>query len=286
MSVFFLRNAYVTIFPAGSSNGIKIGGNKLNPFKIKFEVEKWSNTGEGSTGKIDLYNISDTNIANIRTQGTTVRLNAGYGDDTPMLCFGTAYVAPTRLEGSDHVTSIEIIEAGLAFDQTTVSLNLGPNSTNQQAMTIILNQLYAAGIVKGLVQSLPQLTFNKGLHFSGMAKNILYRLCHQVNYTFAISNGVIDVVPRSVGTNNQVFLLSPTSGLIGIPTPNVESIGDFSMYEFKSLLNARLSPTNLIKVQSKYVKNGFYQIFSIKHTGDTLEGSDYCTKIQAFYVKT
>jgi hypothetical protein len=285
MPPFFLRNAYITIYPANQTKGIQVGGDPLNPNRIHFDVEKWSNSGEGSTCKIDVYNLSPSQIANLRVQSTVVTLNAGYGANPPALAKGTVYVAPMRLSGSDQVITLDMIEGGLALDTTTVSINLGPNSTNQQAMAIILAQLYNAGLVKGNVLPLPQQTFNNGLHFSGMAKTILARLCHTQNYTFSISSGIIDVVPRNFTAGNPVFLLSPGSGLIDIPTPNIESDGGFTMFEFKSLLNPLLTVNGIVKVQSKYVNNGFYKIFSAKHSGDTLEGADYYTKIQAYNVQ-
>ena len=284
MGALFLRNAYVTIYPSGQSNGIQIGGDVLNPNRIHFDVEKWSNSGAGSNCKIDLYNLSPNLIAALRVQSTIVTLNAGYGPKPPQLATGTVYVAPMKLSGSDQVISLDMIESGLALDTVAVSINLGPNSTNQQAVNIILDALYGAGIAAGDVQQLPQQTFNKGIHYSGMAKTLLMRLCHQQNYTFSISNGFIDIVPRNMATQKFCFLLSPDSGLIDIPTPNIESDGGFAMFEFKSLLNPVLSVNSLVKIKSKYVKNGYYQIFSAKHTGDTLEGSDYCTKLQAYFV--
>lgn len=286
MSRLFQRNAYITIYQRGSTSGVQIGGNPLNPFRLKFKVEKYDSSGMGGSAQIDAYNLSPSTLAIIRKSGVQIRLNAGYDKDTPVLAFGNCYQAITKLVGSDQVTTIDTIELGFMLDQCTVNINLGANSTNQQALQIILKQLYAFGAVAGAVTSFsPVITYQKGIHFSGMARTILARLCRQVGYTFSISNGDINVVPRGTGTGKTAFVLSPTTGLIGIPTPSIESeVGNFSMYDFKSLLNPRLTVNDLVQVKSKYVKNGFYKIFKAIHEGDNFEG-EYATSIQAFFVK-
>jgi hypothetical protein len=286
MSRLFLRNAFITIIPAGSTHGTKIGGDLINPFRFKFKVEKYDSSGMGGNCQLDSYNLSETTKALLRKKGTQILLNAGYGNDTPVLAFGNCYQVITKQVGSDQVTTIDMIELGFMLDQCTVNINLGPNSTNQQALNIILQQLYSFGAVAGAIAGFsPVITYQKGIHFSGMARTILGRLCRQVGYTFSISNGDVNVVPRGTGTGKTAFLLSPSTGLIGIPTPSIESeVGNFSMYDFKSLMNPRLTVNDLVQVKSKYVKSGFYKIFKAVHEGDTFEG-EYATSIQAFFVK-
>lgn len=289
MSEFFRRNAYVTVLPSNSKKGLKIGGDPYNPVKIKFDVEKFSESGEGGTCKIDLYNLSATTIAAIRGNDTNIRLNAGYGFDTPVLAYGSVYCAPMRLQGSDQVLSIEVIESGLQLDTTRISFNLGPDCTNSQAINIVLQQLKEAGVVLGQITLLdPVITYRKGFHYSGMAKTILSRLCHAVNYCWSISNGNVNIMPRTQKLKPSTYVLSPETGLIDIPTPNIQNLenNDFVMFEFKSLLNPRIQPHTMIELKSKYVKQGFFQVFSAKHTGDTLEGNEYATSIQAFRVVT
>lgn len=273
----------MTIIPK-KGKALQIGGNPLNPYRFKFNVEKYDDSGAGGSAQIDIYNLADSTIAALRGDGTQVRFNAGYGLDTPVLAYGNVYEAPLKMSGSDRITSVEIIETGYAMDNVVVQFNLGANCTNQQAVNIILNQLYNAGAVAGQITPLnPVITYQKGLHYSGPVRTILGRLLRNIGYTFSLSNGTVSVGPRFSNVGNQVYVLSPTTGLIDIPTPNIE-IGNYSMYNFKSLLNARLNSTSMVKIVSKYVKNGFYRVFKATHKGDSFEG-DYITELQAVFVK-
>lgn len=283
MSQLFLRNAYLTIIPK-KGKGLQIGGDPLNPYRFKFNVEKYDDSGAGGSAQIDVYNLSDSTIGALRADGTQVRFNAGYGKDTPVLAFGNVYEAPLKMSGSDRIVSLEIIETGYVMDNCVIQMNMGANCTNQQAVNFILNQLYALGAVAGKIIPLnPVTTYQKGIHYSGSVRTILARLLKQVGYSFSLSNGTINIGPRDSNVGNVVYVLSPTTGLIDIPTPNIE-IGNYSMYNFRSLLNARLNSTSIVKIISKYVKNGFYRVFKASHKGDTFEG-DYVTELQAIFVK-
>ncbi|GHU37510.1 hypothetical protein FACS1894105_09760 [Clostridia bacterium] len=76
--------------------------------------------------------------------------------------------------------------------------------------------------------------------------------------------------------SREVFVISPDSGLIGIPkklangAENDTAKGKYG-YEIVYFLNGAIGVADFIKLESKEV-TGYFRVDTIEHSGDNLEG--------------
>ena len=94
------------------------------------------------------------------------------------------------------------------------------------------------------------------------------------NRQWSIQNGEFKVDPKDAPTpSTKIFVISPTTGLIGAPTKTKTGV------RFTCLLNPKLFPESHISLQSSSI-NGIYKIKSAVHTGNARDGQ-WQTEVEA-----
>lgn len=87
--------------------------------------------------------------------------------------------------------------------------------------------------------------------------------------------------------SRQVFVLSPDSGLIGIPkklTQGAENETDENSkgWEVVYLLNGAIGVGDYVKIESETV-TGFFRVHTVEHEGDNIEG-DWLSTAQLYEI--
>lgn len=264
MSDLYLRKAFVTV------GGVKFGG------RINFEVYRGNSAAAMNKSKVSIYNLSkESRSAVDRRQGKIV-INAGYGEDAPILFVGDFGIAtnenPTPVfhdrKGPDVITTIEMADGDQDLAGAYAGVSLGSGSTVAQVFEYIKGTL---GIPVGSVPaSLKSFQFLNGFTFDGSLRKLMTDMGATIGADVSIQNGALQIVPKGTSTGEPTVLLTSATGLIGIP--NKTDMG----FKAKSLLNALLTPGRQVRIESKFLTApAVFSIDRVKHVGDTHDNDWY-----------
>ena len=262
MRQYLYARAYrLTLGPASGGDGYTYGNtvNATSALRIAFEVDKAA-VGAANKGTVDLFNVSQaTRTALVR--GYQVILDAGYQGLMERLLTGTILKATTRREGPDIVTTLDVID-GLKSCLYAVFDRTYPKNTR---LAKILSDIAQAMDVKpGLVVGLPDKPFPRGFTVHGLCKETLETLLKPHGLEASVQNGKLNILPRGASLGSSAVVLSPQTGLLGIPSVALTAV------EFEALLNPKLVPGQLVKlVTANPNTSGYFKIRSCKMSGDT-----------------
>jgi hypothetical protein len=129
--------------------------------------------------------------------------------------------------------------------------------------------------------------YPNGFAFIGAGKTALDKACAPTTLTWEIQNGILQIKKRNDTMSREVFLLSPDSGLIGIPkkiTEGAENDSDTPKngWEVTYFLNGAIGVGDYVKIESKTV-TGYFRVDTVEHDGDNEEG-DWLSTAKLFEV--
>lgn len=257
----YARAYRLAIGPARGGQGFVYGNTvtATSALRIAFEVEKIA-VGAANKGTVELYNVSQaTRTAIVR--GYQVVLDAGYQGLMQRLLVGTVLKATTKRQGPDIVTTLDVIDGLKSLYYSTLDKTY-PKGTTLAA--ILADVAQAMDAQPGVVVGLPDKRFARGFHVHGLCRDTLDILCKPHGLEATINNGKLNILPKSGSLGTAAVVLSPQSGLLGIPSVALTAV------EFDALLNPRLVPGQLVKLVTANVNtSGFFKIRSCKMAGDT-----------------
>jgi hypothetical protein len=263
-----------TAFPSKLSNG--------DPgFRIKFHIEKVTGpVPVPNPSVIHIYNLGKTSRAIVSKLNNLLVLEAGYGTSPQTIFSGNVSYAVTKKEGPDYVTEIHAADGLFAFQNSLINTSFSQSTPTASVLTTLISALNSAGIKTGISTGVPTSMYNKGVVLSGRVVDLLKDVCEKNDLSWTIEDGAVNIVPYGGALTKPVVILSPSTGLIGIPElREVDSTGKGSLVSFKCLLNPQLGTFQLITILSKFI-NGIYTTAKIIHSGDTF-GLEWYTEGEA-----
>ena len=105
-------------------------------------------------------------------------------------------------------------------------------------------------------------------------------MCDCCGLIWNIQFGVLHIKKPFDTLLREVYVLSPATGLIGIPRRTTESKTDDaskrdSGWEVEFLMNAAINVDDYVRLESKYV-TGYFRVSAIKVEGDNFGGTWSC----------
>lgn len=238
-------------------------------FRIRFKVNKIiENTPNQNS--IWIYNLGPDSRGIFGQINNTVILEAGYGDQSEVIFRGNISRTRTRKVGPDYVTHVECGDGLFAWTNSRidVAFNAGTNIKD------MVNTLKGAlGVGSGEQREVPSKTIPNGRVFSGPTRNHLSEVLENEEMDWSIQDGNLVILPKGASSGVPAILLSPSTGLVGIPEQKDVGI------EFKALLNPKIKPFQNVVILSKFV-NGTYRCLKVAHQGDTFSGQ-WETQVEA-----
>lgn len=257
----FSRAYQLTIGPDTGGAAARYGniGGTSSALRITFEVNKIA-AGAANKATIALYNV------NVKTRAALVRgyqvvLDAGYQGLVERLFTGTVFKATSSRSGPDIVTSLECIDGLRPLLYSTFSRTYPKRTTLAQVLGDVAQ---ASEALAGTVMGIPPKVYARGLSVHGTCRDILEELCRPHGLEVSITNGKLNILPKGAHLGTQAIVLSPQTGLLGVPSISQTSVS------FEALLNPKLIPGQRVQLVTANPNTcGIMYIRSCKMTGDT-----------------
>lgn len=265
---------------------------------IKFRVEK-DTLGQPNRMDLSVYNLSPDTRGRLKTAGAYVVLRAGYRVDAgnlPILFEGNARTIDHQQDRADRVTRIQCGDGETSYQYGVVNQSWGAGVAKVDIAKYLAQELQAADSnlrIDGFLGRLnpagaanpsriifSNTSFYSGYAVFGSAFTEMKKLLGNA-YDLYILDGELVALNAAAASPGDAILLDAAHGLIDSPehcSPNPGST--VSLLKAKSLLNARLQPAGLVRIESvDKAVTGNYRIQKVTHTGD-LAGNDWQSELE------
>lgn len=263
-------------FSAGQagSTGFEIGQGS-RPLHISFSVER-ADTDSANTAKVSLWNLGPEHLAELNKDDCVVVLKAGYGNVMPLVFTGVVTFASTKLDGSDMLTEIELVDNRIELRDTYVSVGYDGVVNCKTLIQDVADQM---GVTVSFSYNAEFKDIPNGFSYVGPAANALTKACDTSGLVWSINNGVLQVKKPKDTMSREVYELSAQTGLVNTPT-RVQISDEADVYEYgwdvEFLMNAAITVDDYVYLNSKQVK-GYFRVYSITIDGDNYGSSWTCT---------
>ena len=272
----FDRQYRMSAGKAGST-GFEIGGGKPVPLHIQFSFEK-SDLETQNTGSISVWNLNDQHKAVLDEKDCVVVLKAGYGNRMPLIFTGIVTHTETELDGADRRTDIEVVDNLVEIRDTYVSLSYNGNVNWKTIFDDVSNQM---GVAISYSYNAEFVDIPNGFSFVGPARDIMTKGCACCKLVWSLQNGVMQVKKPGDVMMKEVFLLSPSTGLLGVPKRVTDSANKDKDkaeigWDVEYFMNGAINVDDYVRLESKAV-SGYFRVYSVKISGDNVTGDWVCS---------
>ncbi len=306
MAAKFLRQCFVTILetPFGERDEVikQIWGYDQNPeatvptgLRINFNIDKQF-TDAADSAVLKIYNLNRESRQAIAQRWTypyktsrvrTLQIQAGYGSEFGALFNGGIERATNTRQGPDWITEIR---ASSALSQAL--FNVLDQNWQSDAGTLaktIADRLFEAGGLGKAKYSDGALQLLQGLKIpsfaaSGSVYETLSKMMLGVGLVFTIDvNGALVTEPGNPMNSSEWLVVDEVSGLVG--SPRIDNMG----YEFRTLIDHRLTMGQLVKVESQTLEestpglDALATVWAMNIRGDTHEDDWYMDAQTLFF---
>ena len=254
-----------------------------DPISIQFDISKalFQST---NVARIVVYNMDGEVRESIyqdrlvfdKTKAKKLTLEAGYGEKLTLICLGFIQECYSERQGTDFVTSIEVLDPDILSEYTSVTFEAG--TTFEEAYKYLASQF--PNLQQGERGELVG-TFQTPTTFEGNSFVAINKLTG--GHTF-IDNGRINTLnDNETLTDYGAYLIASDTGLLETPKRR-EAILEITML-FEPTL--RIGQMVEIKSETQSRFNGQYKINGITHkcTISGAESGTRTTTIQLVYLK-
>ena len=274
----FDRQYRLAAGPAGGI-GFEVGEtSKAQPVAphINFFLQK-SDLETQNTGRVTLWNLNPPQLAVLNEKDCVVSLKAGYGSKLALIFDGIVSYVSTTIDSADRKTEIEVIDNLVEIRDTYVSVSYN-GTVNWK---IIFDDVAAQmGVAVSYSYNAEFVDISNGFSFVGLARDIMTKGCKCCNLSWSIQNGVMQVKKPGDVMSREVYVLSPDTGLLGIPARVVitqdEATGKNTLgWDVEYFLNGAINIDDYVKLESETV-TGYFRVYSLEISGDNVSGDWIC----------
>lgn len=274
----FDRQYRLAAGPAGGA-GFEVGEtSKAQPvaLHVNFSLQK-SDLETQNTGRVTLWNLNPSQLAVLNEKDCVVSLKAGYGSKLALIFAGIVSYVSTTIDSADRKTEIEVIDNLVEIRDTYVSVSYN-GTVNWK---IIFDDVAAQmGVAVSYSYNAEFVDISNGFSFVGLARDIMTKGCKCCNLTWSLQNGVMQVKKPGDVMSREVYVLSPDTGLLGIPARVVitqdEATGKNTLgWDVEYFLNGAINIDDYVKLESETV-TGYFRVYSLEISGDNVSGDWIC----------
>lgn len=277
MSLLFNRKLRVTFY--GGQDELLV----VEELRVRFQLTK-TLLGYPTRGKLEVYNLSEDNLARISQRLTNVRIEAGYVDLFSEIFTSSIMNYYKSRMGTDSVFVMILAGEAQAWQNSTFSRTYEAGVLPSTILRDVAGS-FEDVIVGTLLESSDWEAKLSSVTHSGGVKAILDKMAKDYNFDWAIHDGQLDIIPRDMVLEDKpVYVITPETGLIGSPT--LTELGA----DFRILLNPDIMLGRRIQMSTEYVQlgqaglefrkvrntaDGFYKVMDIRYMGDNFSNEWY-----------
>lgn len=275
----FDRQYRISCGPAGGT-GFEIGATSPSqpvPLHISFSFQK-SDLETQNTGKVTIWNLNKEHLAVLNEKDCVLVLKAGYGTVMPLIFTGIVSFVSTTADGADRRTEIDVVDNLIEIRDTYVSVSYNGTVNWKTIFDDVAAQM---GVAVSYSYNAEFVDIANGFSFVGQARDIMTKGCNCCGLVWSLQNGVMQVKKPNDVMSKEVFLLSPDTGLLGIPAQvtvtQSEATDENELgWDVEYFLNGAIHVNDYVKVESEAV-TGYFRVYSIDMQGDNVSGDWICT---------
>lgn len=224
-------------------------GRRFTDLSVDFKVTM-TDRSTPHQAVIEARNLNADSVGLLQRDDVVVRLLVGY--DSPRLIFQGEPIrngVDEQLEGTDRVLRIEAQDGGRAYRRTELALSYTTATTSGQVFDEVATQL---GLPRGAVTLVRDIDFPQGVVLQGPAREVLDYLAEASDARWYISDGKLQVVPRTGAINERAVVFDADKGnLIGSPSRKDGGV------EVRGLIAPSLRPGKPFRVRSEFITGDY-----------------------------
>ena len=179
-------------------------------------------------------------------------MRTGYGNRISLIFAGIVSYVSTTIDSADRKTEIEVIDNLIEIRDTYVSVSYNGVVNWKTIFDDVANQM---GVAISYSYNAEFVDISNGFSFIGKAKDIMSKGCKCCNLSWSLQNGVMQVKKPGDVMSKEVYLLSPDTGLLGIPSRVVitqdEATGSNTLgWDVEYLLNGAINIDDFVRDES------------------------------------
>lgn len=246
------------------------------PLHVNFSLQK-SDLETQNTGRVTVWNLNKSQLAVLNEKDCVVSLRAGYGNQLPLIFAGIVSYVCTSLDSADRKTEIEVIDNLVEVRDTYVTVSYNGTVNWKTIFDDVAAQM---GVAISYSYNAEFVDIANGFSFVGLARDIMTKGCKCCNLSWSLQNGVMQVKRPGDVMSKEVFVLSPDTGLLGIPARVVLTQEDATAtnqlgWDVEYFLNGAINIDDYVKLESGTV-TGFFRVYSLENSGDNISGDWIC----------
>ncbi len=244
---------------------------------VSFSVEK-CDVESPNTAKIQVWNLSDSNLKILDSKDCIVELKAGYGNNNTLILAGNVTSVITVPENADRMTEMEVMDGRVELRDTVICLSINGSVNCKDIYKKIAKKM---GVPITFAGDLLFKKMSNGFSYTGKAKNALQKIAKYCGDRWSIQNQTIQITWPGRAVSARGFLLNSETGLISIPKRiTIGSTSDMEEsltgWEIEYFLNGAIGVNDVVKIQSA-TANGYFRVYKVTIDGDNMEGDWMCT---------
>jgi hypothetical protein len=242
---------------------------------------------------ITIYNLSDATVNQIEQEFSQLQLVAGYQSNHGLIFKGTiAQKKKGRLPNAvDSYVEIFGQSGDAAYNHAAVNQTLAAGYTHADVLTTLAKTLTPFGVSAAATPAFPSTVFPRGRVLYGNTKDHARNLAMSTGMSWNIDNGQLHMLPSSGPSGTEAIVLTPQTGLLGIPEQTLNGISvrallnpNIKINSMIDLKNTQVNQANLnldytaVNFIPKISGDGIYRVLYVEHAGDT-RGDEWETSL-------
>jgi len=248
--------------------------------RISFDITH-TRGRDPNTAKVLLYGLRPDSRQWIQEYGKGITVAAGYVSTGSGDLFRGDITEVQLLD--DRVIQVDAGDGDLVIGERKVSLAMRPGVTLGEVFAELQNTL---GITVRHAEGLADVTYLHGVSMFGSVATYLDWICRESGCEWWVQDEQLVIVPAGGNVETEAQVVSPSTGLIGVPKRKAKkgrkvsegdagSPGDDRAIEWVQLLDSRMRPGRMVRLESEAFTGG-YKANKVKFVGDTHDSTWEC----------
>lgn len=288
----------ISLVVGKSGEGVTPKSVDLSELHIRFRVVSAS-VPTPKYAEVRIWNLAQDVVNEILKEFTDISLSVGYGDDEGIIFQGSiARIAAGRENAVDSFVDILAQDGDVGYNWSITNKSLDDGWTDDDVYRHLMQDFASNGLIAGNKPDFTLTPAPRGSSLYGRTSDLMTQLAKRQGCDWFIEDGRVNLVKhKEFMESSNVPTLTPTSGLIGVPTVTYQGI------QAQCLMNPMVKVGAIVKIDNSVINRlvkresiigldqvsatpgtlngdvngkGAYKAYCVTHVGDS-RGNDWYT---------